>query len=214
MLYVILSVQTKNSSCAVPENPLLSTPWRAPAYEHKTFRLPFFNASELALPIAGRADEEICVSPPLFLDGLWKSWLKILITALQSFRSQPLTVDSLLFMPAASDCSWCLVCMSLSLAHKAWWIGRGTSVLRTWEMLLFQNQRTCAWHRHEWEKKVIIQCWRCLFAATVYRGEMMHDGDCKYLACLFRVWLLAGNHAENHWWGAGHELRLARAQQL
>lgn len=71
VLHIILSMQTKNSSCAVAENPLLSTPWRAPAYEHKTFRFPFFNASELALPIAGRADEEICVSPSHSLVAWW-----------------------------------------------------------------------------------------------------------------------------------------------
>lgn len=42
----------------------------------------------------------------------------------------------------------------------------------------------------------------------------MHYGDCKYLACSFGVWLLAGSDAENQGCGAGQELSLACAQQL
>lgn len=42
----------------------------------------------------------------------------------------------------------------------------------------------------------------------------MHYGHCKYLDCLFGVWLLAGNDAESHGCGAVQELSLASAQQF
>lgn len=106
VLHIILSVQTKNGSCAVPENPLLSIPWRAPAYGVQISF--FFNASELTLPIAGRAGKEICVSPRLSLVAWWI--VEVLIeNSNHSLAVLQITTPDSWFTPFHACCLWLLL---------------------------------------------------------------------------------------------------------
>lgn len=59
----VFNMHTKSSSSAVPENPSLPKDSIVPFCKYQALRYPLFSALELAMPTAGRADEEI--HPPL-----------------------------------------------------------------------------------------------------------------------------------------------------